>query len=64
MKKNKRDLVIFVLAGIILLIGLAAEIIRMVDYGKRVDSGNARWLQVEERIKRIEELCGCDGRNS
>ena len=33
-----------------------------IDYEKRKDSGNERWQQVEERIKKIEECC--DGRNS
>ena len=27
------------------------------DYEKRVESGNERWKQVEERIEEIEECC-------
>ena len=63
MRKNK-TLIMFVFGAIILLIGMVGEIIQWFDYQRRVDSGNARWEQVEERIKVIEECCGCDGRNS
>ena len=63
-KQNKRYLIIFIIGGILLLIGMVGEIVQWFDYQKRVDSGNARWKQVEERIINIEECCGCDGRDS
>lgn len=61
---NNKGLIIFIIGGILLLIGMVGEIIQWFDYQKRVDSGNARWKQVEERIINIEECCGCDGRDS
>ena len=61
---NNKGLIIFIIGGILLLIGMVGEIVQWFDYQKRVDSGNARWKQVEERIKVIEECCGCDGRDS
>lgn len=64
MERSKRCLIIFIIGAILLLIGMVGEVVRWVDYEKRVNSGNARWKQVEERIKVIEECCGCDGRDS
>ena len=61
---NNKGLIIFIIGGILLLIGMVGEIVQWFDYQKRVDSGNARWKQVEERIINIEECCGCDGRDS
>ena len=61
---NNKGLIIFIIGGILLLIGMIGEIVQWFDYQKRVDSGNARWKQVEERIINIEECCGCDGRDS
>ena len=48
---------------ILLLIEFGYTIFNYLDYEKRKDSGNERWRQVEDRIKNIEECCGC-GRNS
>lgn len=64
MERSKRHLIIFIIGAILLLIGMVGEVVQWVDYQKRVNSGNARWVQVEERIKAIEECCGCDGRVS
>lgn len=61
---NNKGLIIFIIGGILLLIGMVGEIVQWFDYQKRIDSGNARWKQVEERIINIEECCGCDGRDS
>lgn len=46
---------------ILLIINFSIALYEFFDYQKRVDSGNERWKQVEERIKKIEEMC--DGRN-
>ena len=64
MKRSERCLIIFIVGAILLLIGMVGEVMQWVDYQKRIDSGNARWEQVEERIINIEECCGCDGRDS
>ena len=64
MRKGKACLVVFICGAVFLLIGMVGEVVQWVDYKKRVNSGNARWKQVEERIKVIEECCGCDGRDS
>ena len=64
MERSKRYLIIFIIGAILLLIGMVGEVMQWVDYQKRIDSGNARWEQVEERIEVIEECCGCDGRYS
>lgn len=64
MERSKRYLITFIIGAILLLIGMVGEVWQWFDYQKRVDSGNARWKQVEERIKKIEECCGCDGRDS
>lgn len=51
---------------VVILVFLITEFVytiyNYIDYEKRKDSGNERWQQVEERIKKIEECC--DGRNS
>ncbi|HIQ93669.1 TPA: hypothetical protein IAB29_00855 [Candidatus Ventrenecus stercoripullorum] len=47
---------------VFLIIEFVYTIYNYIDYEKRKDSGNERWQQVEERIKKIEECC--DGRNS
>lgn len=55
---NKRDKVI--IAGLIFVLVILAfnfveTIIQALDYEKRKDSGNERWLQVENRILQTEE---------
>lgn len=64
MNKRKEFVYIIIIGLVLLTIGFIFEIIAQLDYQKRVQSGNDRWEQVEERIKKIEEKCGCDGRNS
>lgn len=62
---NKQEKIIPFLLAIVLLfliIEFVYTIYNYIDYEKRKDSGNERWQQVEERIKKIEECC--DGRNS
>ena len=55
---EKRDKVM--IAGLItilvfILINIFANIHTMYDYEKRKESGNERWLQVENRILQTEE---------
>lgn len=42
---------------IILLINFSIAIYEFIDYQKRVESGNERWRQVEERIEELESEC-------
>lgn len=44
---------------IFLIFQLAYTVFNYFDYEERKKSGNERWLQVEERIKAIEECCEC-----
>lgn len=63
---NKQEKMMPFLLGIVLLfliIEFGYTIYNYIDYEKRKDSGNERWQQVEERIKKIEECCNC-GRDS
>lgn len=62
---NRQEKIMPFLLAIVLLfliIEFVYTIYNYIDYEKRKDSGNERWQQVEERIKKIEECC--DGRNS
>lgn len=62
---NKQEKIMPFLLAIVLLfliIEFVYTIYNYIDYEKRKASGNERWQQVEERIKKIEECC--DGRNS
>ena len=55
---KKRYIKIFVImsiAIIILLFDIAHSIIQEIDYNQRKESGNDRWLQVENRISNTEE---------
>ncbi len=64
MEKSEKIMPIFlIIILILLLIEFGYTIFNYLDYEKRKDSGNERWRQVEDRIKNIEECCGC-GRNS
>lgn len=64
MEKIEKIMPIFlIIILILLLIEFGYTIFNYLDYEKRKDSGNERWRQVEDRIKNIEECCGC-GRNS
>ena len=47
-----------ILLGAILIISIlniGYSIFQMMDYGSRVNSGNERWHQVEEKITELEE---------
>ena len=57
MKENKVMPICWILILIILLINLSYTVYSFIDYNHRKISGNQRWEQVEERIKRIEGCC-------
>lgn len=67
---NKKIKIIITLAIIVfmLLLGnLFVSVRQEIDYNRRKESGNDRWLQVENRILQIEEKVNevqKDGRNS
>lgn len=42
----------------ILIFQLFYNLYMLIDYNKRKESGNERWKQVEERIKKLEEEHG------
>lgn len=60
-KKIMPVMLFIVLAMLIFNLGFA--LYEYLEFQDRVDSGNDRWKQVEERIKEIERCCNC-GRNS
>ena len=57
--KEKVMPILLFLILIFLMFEFGYTIYSYIDYEKRVDSGNERWQQVEERIKEIEECCDC-----
>lgn len=61
MKDRKLYPILLFAVLFILLINIFVVLYEYLDYQKRVDSGNARWEEVEERIKEIERCC--DERN-
>lgn len=60
-KKIMPVMLFIVLAMLIFNLGFA--LYEYLEFQDRVDSGNDRWKQVEERIKKIERCCNC-GRDS
>lgn len=62
MRDRKLYPVLLFVVLFILLFNMFLALYEYLDYQKRVDSGNNRWEQVEERIKEIERCC--DERNS
>ena len=54
-KKDKIVIGIAIVILIILLFNLGQTIYQLSDYEKRKESGNDRWLQVENRILQTEE---------
>ena len=57
MKDRKLYPVLLFVVLFILLCNMFLAIYEYLDYQKRVDSGNERWKQVEERIQDIERCC-------
>lgn len=57
MDKNKyiKLIALMIIVIIVLLIDIAFTIFHEMNYNKRVNTGNERWLQIENRIKDTEE---------
>lgn len=58
-KQEKAMPVILIIVLLFLIIEFAYSVFNFIDYENRKAFGNARWTQVEERIKTIEECCEC-----
>lgn len=54
-RKYIKILVVMAIAIIILICDIVFSIKQEIDYEQRKDSGNNRWLQVENRILQTEE---------
>lgn len=54
-KKYIKIFIIMSIAIIILIFDIVHSILQEIDYEARKESGNDRWLQVENRIVQIEE---------
>ena len=52
--KQKRVVIVLILAFLVLIFNFLTNFFELIDYEKRVNSGNARWEQVEKRIVNIE----------
>lgn len=66
-KKIKIIITLAIIVFILLLGNLFVSVRQEIDYNRRKESGNDRWLQVENRILHIEEEIDevqKDGRNS
>lgn len=66
--KNIKIIITLAIIVFILLLGnLFVSVRQEIDYNKRKESGNDRWLQVENRILQVEEKVNevqKDGRDS
>ena len=54
-RKDKIIIIGLIFVLIVLAFNIIETIVQTVDYENRKDSGNERWLQVENRIVQIEE---------
>lgn len=54
-KKDKVMIVGLILVLIFIIINIFSTLNTMADYQQRKDTGNERWLQVENRILQTEE---------
>ena len=55
MRRDKITIIGLIIVLIFLLFNMISTIINNIDYEKRKESGNDRWLQVENRILQTEE---------
>ena len=55
MHKDKITIIGLIIVLVFLLFNMISTIINNIDYEKRKESGNDRWLQVENRILQTEE---------
>lgn len=60
--RNVVPIILFIVLSM-LVFNLAFALYEYLAFQDRAKSGNDRWKQVEERIKKIERCCGC-GRDS
>lgn len=54
-KRDKVMIIGLIIILVFMLINIFSSVHTMYDYETRKDSGNERWLQVENRILQIEE---------
>lgn len=54
-RKDKIIIIGLIFVLVILAFNIISSITQTLDYEKRKDSGNDRWLQVENRILQTEE---------
>lgn len=54
-KRYIKIFIIMAIAIIVLVFDIVHSILQEIDYNQRKESGNDRWLQVENRIIQIEE---------
>lgn len=54
-RKDKIIIIGLIFVLIVLAFNIIETIVQTIDYEKRKDSGNDRWLQVENRILQTEE---------
>ena len=57
MNKNKyiKLIILMIIVIIVLIIDIYFSIMQEIDYNQRKESGNDRWLQVENRILETED---------
>lgn len=63
MKERKVFPIMLFIVLAMLIFNLGFTLYEYLEFQKRVQSGNNRWEQVEERIKEIERCCN-SGRDS
>lgn len=55
MHRDKITIIGLIIVLVFLLFNMISTIINNIDYEKRKESGNDRWLQVENRLIQMEE---------
>lgn len=63
MKERKVFPIMLFIVLAMLIFNLGFALYEYMEFQDRVESGNNRWKQVEERIKKIERCCN-SGRDS
>lgn len=61
-KSIKQNIILLAIVIVMLLINIIYTVLQTVDYELRKDSGNARWIEIQNMIldnkKQIEEIKG------
>lgn len=61
-KGMKQNIVLLIIVTVMLLFNIIYTVWQTIDYESRKDSGNARWLEIQNMIldnnKQIEEIKG------